>query len=66
MDVEIPANTTATVYIPFVGDSEVLESGKPISFSADITNAPTENGFMVLNVGAGLYHFTKTKLASQP
>jgi len=66
MDVEVPANTTATVYIPFVGDSEVLESGKPISFSPDITVAPAETGFMVLNVGAGVYHFTKTKLPAQP
>jgi alpha-L-rhamnosidase len=51
LDVEIPANTTAKVYVPAKDGSSLLESGQPMSSTA-------EAGYRVVNVGSGVYHFT--------
>jgi alpha-L-rhamnosidase len=58
LDVEIPANTTATVYVPAASSRAVLESGKPIASEEAIKVAAPETGYVVLNVGSGVYHFT--------
>jgi alpha-L-rhamnosidase len=58
LDVEIPPNTTATVYIPTKNGSEVLEGGKPISSEPGIKPGNPETGYLVLNVGSGVYHFS--------
>jgi alpha-L-rhamnosidase len=61
MDVEIPANTKATVYIPAKEPKLVMESGKPLSTIADIKAIGNEDGYLVLELGSGLYHFTANK-----
>jgi len=58
MDVEIPANTTATIYIPVSDKPNVLESGKPVTGGADIKLAEPVAGYVVVNVGSGSYHFS--------
>ena len=58
LDVEIPANTTATIYIPIGTNNNVLESGKPIAADADIKLAEPTPGYMVVNIGSGNYHFS--------
>jgi alpha-L-rhamnosidase len=58
LDVEIPANTTATIYIPANGSNSVLESGKPIASEPDIKLADSVAGYVVVNVGSGIYHFS--------
>lgn len=59
MDVDIPANTTAIIYIPVKGDNPaVSEGGKPVSAVPDIKPAASETGYVVLNVGSGSYHFS--------
>jgi len=59
MDVDIPANTMATIYIPVKGNNNVvLENGKPISGAPDIKPAAPETGYVVVNVGSGSYHFS--------
>ena len=57
LDVEIPANTNATVYIPDSGNI-VTESGKPIDLQQEIKMAKQETGYVVVNVGSGIYHFS--------
>jgi len=57
LDVEIPANTTATVYIPANAGSTVTESGNPLASNADIKMADAVAGYTVVNVGSGTYHF---------
>ncbi len=57
MDVEIPANTTATVYIPASIASDVTESGKAVTAESDIKISGNEKGYVVVNVGSGVYHF---------
>jgi alpha-L-rhamnosidase len=58
MDAEIPANTFATVYVPAKNEASVFESNKAISSSKDIQVIGTEDGYVVLKVGSGKYHFT--------
>ncbi len=57
MDIEIPANTKANVYIPAAKGNSITESGKEINSVKDITLIGNEDGYMVLEVGSGKYHF---------
>jgi len=57
MEVEIPVNTTATIFIPAKSAAEITESGKPLSASKDITLSGTENGYVVVKAGSGKYVF---------
>jgi alpha-L-rhamnosidase len=50
LDVEIPANTKATVYIPAGTGGTLTESNLPIKTTA-------ESGYFVQNVGSGSYHY---------
>jgi alpha-L-rhamnosidase len=61
LDVEIPANTTATVYIPGTANSVILESGKAIATVPGIKIGDATDGYIVVNVGSGVYHFSTTK-----
>lgn len=61
MDVEIPANTTATIYIPAKSADGVTESGTAISSVKDIQLTGNEKGYVLLNVGSGKYHFEVKK-----
>jgi alpha-L-rhamnosidase len=57
MDVTIPANTTATIYIPAKNSENISEGGKPLSNlkEARILNADSE--YIPVEVGSGSYHF---------
>ena len=57
MDVEIPANTTSTVFVPAANKDDITESGIPVSSSKDIQVTGVENGYVILKVGSGKYHF---------
>ena len=54
MDVSIPVNTVATVYVPAKAASEITESGKPVSNEQISGN---EDGYIMLKIGSGDYHF---------
>lgn len=58
LDVEIPANTTATVYIPGTESSDILESGKSITAQKDIHLISREKDVTIVKIGSGQYHFT--------
>ena len=53
----IPANTTATVSLPVVGDAAVLESGKPAAESAGVKFVRKEADRAVFEIGSGNYSF---------
>ena len=61
LDVEIPANTTATVYMPASNAVAVTESGRALSSSADVKVSGAEEGYVVLQIGSGKYHFAAAK-----
>ena len=57
LDISIPANTKATVYIPGEKFDSVFENGRKVSSRKDIHLAGTEDGYVVLELGSGRYHF---------
>ncbi len=63
MEVTIPANTTATVYVPAQAAAGVTESGKRVGKVHGVTFLRMENGSAVYAVGSGTYRF-QSKLIS--
>jgi len=61
MDIEIPANTTATVFVPAANKEAITENGNPVSSSKDLQVSGTENGYVILKVNSGKYHFEISK-----
>lgn len=57
MELEIPVNTTAKIYIPAKAAEDITESGKAISESKDINVVGTEGKYVVVNAGSGKYVF---------
>lgn len=60
MNVEVPANTTATVRVPGAKLADVSESGKPIGGRAEFSSAKQTREAVELNVGSGNYVFEST------
>ncbi len=58
LEATIPANTTATVYLPAASVESVREGGKPIAAVKGVEFVRMEKGRAVLKVGAGRYRFT--------
>ena len=56
----IPANTTATVYVPTNDAASVRESGKPAATAEGATFLRMENGAAVFEVTSGRYQFSST------
>ena len=50
LNVTIPPNTLASVFLPAIGDSRVTESGNPIK-------TRPEGGALVVRIGSGTYNF---------
>ncbi len=57
LQVTIPANTTATVFIPADDPAGVTESGRSALRSEGVTLLRTESGMVVYQVGSGAYQF---------
>lgn len=58
MNVTIPANTTALVYVPAKSGSEIKEGGKAVAGRKDIQVIGEESGRTVLKVGSGSFVFS--------
>ncbi|MBO9618243.1 MAG: family 78 glycoside hydrolase catalytic domain [Niabella sp.] len=58
MDVEVPANTNATIYLPAGNAASITESGKPLGTIKDIQNLGSEEGYIKVQTGSGKYHFS--------
>lgn len=61
MEVEVPANTTATVFVPAKSADAITESGTPLSQSKDIKLLETQEGSVKLTLGSGKYQFAVKK-----
>jgi len=55
--ISIPANTSATVYIPSKSVNDVMESGKDLSKAEGVQSVKWENGSAILQIGSGQYKF---------
>lgn len=57
LDVDIPPNTTATVFIPADQAEGVMENGKPLASAKDIKMTGAEKGYVVVKIGSGKFRF---------
>lgn len=57
-DVEIPANTTAVVYIPTSKSTSILESQKALNASKELKVKGVEGNYTAVELGSGKYQFT--------
>jgi alpha-L-rhamnosidase len=58
LHVVIPANTTATIYVPAGDLASVLEGGKPAAKSEGVRFLRKKNAAAVFEAGSGTYDFT--------
>lgn len=58
MDVSIPVNTFATVYMPAKAASDIMESGKALN-NGIIQGS--EGEYVILKIGSGNYHFESVR-----
>ena len=61
MNTEVPANTIADVFVPAANAANVSESGRPLSSTSDIKVVGSADGYVQLQLGSGVYHFTSKK-----
>lgn len=57
LQIIIPANTTAQVYLPSSENATIIESNTPIGIIKDIRRIGYSTGFTCLEVGSGSYSF---------
>lgn len=65
MDVTIPANTTATVFVPATNLSQVTEGNRQITTIKEITRGELKDGYLSLTLGSGEYHFVVSGIVNQ-
>lgn len=58
LEIEIPANTSATVFVPAKEAASVRESNNPAASAPGVRLLRHEAGRAVFSVGSGTYHFT--------
>jgi alpha-L-rhamnosidase len=58
IQVKIPVNTTANVYLPKTDTSSILEGKRPLSYSQEINIIGEEDGYTIVELGSGQYNFT--------
>ncbi|GJG88075.1 hypothetical protein tb265_32560 [Gemmatimonadetes bacterium T265] len=56
--VRVPANTRATVRLPFATLARVAEGGRPVAAAAGVTRAVQDGEAVRVDVGSGDYRFT--------
>ena len=61
LQVVIPANATATVYIPARGLATVTESGNALPSVTGVKSFKMENDRAVIEIGSGSYDFTSVQ-----
>ena len=64
LDVTIPANTTATVFVPAPAGADVTEGGVPAARALGVYSARRVGDQVVVSVGSGVYHFQVGRTAA--
>lgn len=57
MDVEIPANTKADIFLPASPESAITENGVALSAQKDVQVTASDDQYVVVKAGSGKYHF---------
>lgn len=66
MEVQIPVNTTATVFVPASNIDEVKECSQLLSNKKDIKVLGMEGEFAKLELGSGSYHISSSNPVKRP
>ncbi|MEO6915969.1 MAG: family 78 glycoside hydrolase catalytic domain [Chitinophagaceae bacterium] len=61
MEVVIPPNTSATVYVPKAFEGIIKEGSVSLDRQKDILQSHSPEGVRILKIGSGSYHFTVSK-----
>ncbi len=61
LDVEIPANTSATIYLPATNSEKITDGGKSLASLPDAKIIGQQDGCVMIETGSGKYHFTISK-----
>ncbi|GAA4800660.1 glycoside hydrolase family 78 protein [Olivibacter ginsenosidimutans] len=61
LEVEIPVNTTAEVWVPLAYGKEVIENGTPLKDVPELRFLRNERGYAVIAMGSGHYRFATMK-----
>jgi alpha-L-rhamnosidase len=57
VSVEVPANTRATIVLPYPEENDIKENGKPVSGNKNFSDIKKEDGKVTLDAGSGRYTF---------
>lgn len=55
--IKVPANTTATIYLPTPPNKTILESNTPLAMHREIKSLGYANGRAIFRIGSGKYKF---------
>jgi alpha-L-rhamnosidase len=55
--VQVPVNTTATLYLPTPPNKTILESNTPLAMHKEIKSMGYDNGRAIFKIGSGKYKF---------
>lgn len=58
--IQLPANTTATVYLPAHPGDQLTEGNQPVDQREGVKFIKFENEYAVFEIGSGEYHFVST------
>ncbi|MBS1520860.1 MAG: family 78 glycoside hydrolase catalytic domain [Bacteroidetes bacterium] len=61
LTVQIPANTSAAIYLPANKSDNIREAGKSINTNKDLKFITYKNGKALIKTGSGIYHFVVDK-----
>lgn len=61
LQVEVPANTTAKIYIPAASAESIQESGKALNTNSALKVGAKEKDYVLVEVGSGKYDFSVTQ-----
>ncbi|WP_295715136.1 family 78 glycoside hydrolase catalytic domain [Mucilaginibacter sp.] len=65
LNITVPVNTTATVYLPTINKRDVQEGGKPISSVKGVKLLGASNNRLKCEIASGSYHFSFVSNESQ-
>lgn len=60
LNVSVPANTTAEIWLPSKENTSITENGKAITAANGITSIKHEKGYTIISTGSGNYQFTSS------
>ncbi|MFI5192843.1 MAG: alpha-L-rhamnosidase C-terminal domain-containing protein, partial [Chitinophagales bacterium] len=58
LDVQIPPNTSASIYLPTTDAKSVMEDGKPIAGMQEVGVKENQERYQLVERGSGKYQFT--------